>query len=89
MLRLVLLIGLSVAMVTSSFGATCPDVNKHPGIRALRVSASIKAEDSTSAGFVFELRESIRKSVSYCLVEADKDARFTVSVNGWTLKTAI
>jgi hypothetical protein len=45
------------------------------------VSVGIKAEDSTSASFAFELREAIRKSASYCLVEAQKDARFTVSVN--------
>jgi hypothetical protein len=70
-----------VALVASSSGTVCPDGKKHPGIRALHVSAGIKTEDSTSASFAFELREAIRKSASYCLVEADKDARFTVGVN--------
>jgi hypothetical protein len=66
---------------TRSFAAICPDIKSHPGVRALHVSAGIKAEDSASASFVFELREAIRKSASYCLVESDKGARFTLSVN--------
>jgi hypothetical protein len=81
MLRVLLLIAVMAATVTRLVAAACPDTKKHPGIRALQVSVGIKAEDSTSASFAFELREAIRKSASYCLVEAQKDARFTVSVN--------
>jgi hypothetical protein len=81
MLRIVLLTAVLGAAVGNSFGAVCSDAKKHPSVRALQVSAGIKAEDSTSASFVFELREAIRKSASYCLVEADRDARFTVDVN--------
>lgn len=88
MLRFVFLIALMAVAVARSFGAACPDVKRHPGIRALQVSVGIKAEDSTSASFVFELREAIRKSASYCLVEVDKDARFTVSVSALDIENS-
>jgi hypothetical protein len=87
-MRVVLLVAAMTATATRLFGATCPDVKNHPGIRALRVSVGIKAEDSTSGSFAFELREAIRKSASFCLVEAEKDARFTVSVNALDIETA-
>jgi hypothetical protein len=87
MLRAVLLFTVLATAASSSFGAVCSDVMNHHGIRALRVSAGIKDEDTTSASFVFELREAIRKSASYCLVETDGDARFAIGVNAMDIES--